>query len=162
MTFPREQLTAPESVNIDGRRLAKVVDRFRTQQSSGLFPGGQLALRRNGKLVVNEACGISRGLRPGEEATPIEVDSRTPFPVLSAGKPLAAIAVAMLEDRGALDVEAPVSTIIPGFAAHGKAGRDTDGDAKDSRARQPLRSLCSGELSPAPSTPRHRGGLSCE
>jgi len=121
MGFPHENPVPPETVNVDGSRLRKVVDRFREQQSSGLFPGGQLVLRRNGRLVLDEACGIARGLRSDEGTGAVPVRPDTPFPVLSAGKPLAAVAVALLEDRGALDVQAPVSTVIPGFEAHGKS-----------------------------------------
>ncbi len=106
--------------NMDADRLAKVVERFRRQQSTGSFPGGQLVLRRNGKPVLNEAIGIARGLRPGEDIPPAQVQPQTPFPVLSAGKPLAAIVIAMLEDRGVLDVDAPIAKIFPEFARHGK------------------------------------------
>ncbi len=120
MIFPYEDAVEPVSVNIDGKRLRKVVDRFEGQRASGLFPGGQLVVRRNGQLVLNEACGIARGWRPDEGLSPIEVRPHTPFPVMSAGKPLAAIAIALLEDRGLIDVSAPVASIIPGFEAHGK------------------------------------------
>ncbi len=120
MTFPYEHPVEPETVGIDKRRLEKVLDRYRAQQASGLFPGGQVALRRNGKLVLNEACGIARGLRPGERIAPVTVRPHTPFSVLSAGKPLAAVAIALLEDRGLLDVDNPVAEVIPGFEVHGK------------------------------------------
>jgi CubicO group peptidase (beta-lactamase class C family) len=120
MAFPYEDPVDPETVGIDERRLKKVLDRFRRQQASGLFPGGQLALRRNGKPVLNEARGIARGLRPNEAIEPLEVQARTPFSVLSAGKPLAAVAIALLEDRGVLDAETPVAELIPGFEVHGK------------------------------------------
>lgn len=110
----------PESVNIDADKLASIVERFRSQQLSGSFPGGQLALRRHGKLVLDVAIGIARGFRPEESISPVPVRSQTPFPVFSAGKPLAAIAIAMLEDRGLLDVEAPIARLFPEFARHGK------------------------------------------
>lgn len=45
---------------------------------------------------------------------------QTPLPLFSAGKPLAAIAIAMLEDRGTLDVRAPIAQIFPEFAQHDK------------------------------------------
>lgn len=119
-TLPHEGSVKPESVNIDPGKLAKVVELFQDQQRSGAFPGGQLVLRRNGKLVLNEAVGIARGLRPNENIPPAQVQTQTPFPVLSAGKPLAAIVIAMLEDRGELDVHAPIAHIFPDFAQHGK------------------------------------------
>ncbi|UCF60121.1 MAG: beta-lactamase family protein, partial [Anaerolineaceae bacterium] len=119
-TLSQEGSVKPESVNIDSGKLAKVVELFQDQQRSGAFPGGQLVLRRNGKLVLNEAVGIARGLRPNENIPPAQVQTQTPFPVLSAGKPLAAIVIAMLEDRGELDVNAPIAHIFPDFAQHGK------------------------------------------
>lgn len=119
-TFPYEDPVEPESVNMNADRLARVVELFQSQQLSGSFPGGHLVLRRNGKLVLNEALGIARGFRPSESISPVQVHSQTPFPVLSAGKPLAAIAIAMLEDRGILDVKAPIAQIFPEFARHGK------------------------------------------
>ena len=60
MTFPHENPVEPESVNVDGRLLKQVVDRFKGQQSSGLFPGGQLVLRRNGK-TVGRPSGVPAG-----------------------------------------------------------------------------------------------------
>ncbi|MFC2054699.1 serine hydrolase domain-containing protein [Chloroflexota bacterium] len=119
-TFPYESSVEPESVNMDAGRLARVAELFQSQQLSGAFPGGQLVLRRNGKPVLNEARGIGRGFRPGEQILPVQVQSRTQFPVFSAGKPLAAIAIAILEDRGVLDIKAPIAQIFPEFARHGK------------------------------------------
>lgn len=77
-------------------------------------------MRRNGKLVLNEAIGIARGFRPNDPISQVQVQSQTPFPVLSAGKPLAAITIAMLEDRRVLDVNAPIAQIFPEFSRHGK------------------------------------------
>jgi CubicO group peptidase (beta-lactamase class C family) len=119
-TFPYEGSVEPASVNMDAGRLARVVELFNSQQLSGSFPGGQLVLRRNGKLVLSEAIGIARGFRPNEPIPPAQVHTQTPFPVFSAGKPLAAIVIAMLEDRGVLDVNAPIAQIFPEFARHGK------------------------------------------
>lgn len=81
-TFPYEGLVEPESVNMDAGRLARVVARFKNQQLSGSFPGGQLVLRRNGQLVLNEAIGIGRGFRPIESAPGMQVQSPNPPPSL--------------------------------------------------------------------------------
>ena len=120
-TYPYDPLVSPESVEMDERRLAKVVDLFKKQQSSGAFPGGQLVLRRAGKMVLNEALGIARGLRAQEPHPPLQVQPQTAFPVLSVGKPLAAVCIALLEDRGMLDVNAPIAQIFPEFGKYGKA-----------------------------------------
>jgi CubicO group peptidase (beta-lactamase class C family) len=105
---------------MDGRRLAKIVDLFREQQAAGHFPGGQLVARRHGRLVLNEVVGIARGYRANEPGPPMPVTPETPFPVLSAGKPLAAIVIALLEEQGQLDVQAPIAECFPEFRGHGK------------------------------------------
>lgn len=125
MEFPYETPVEPASVNMDADRLADVVQRFRHQQTFGAFPGGQLHVRRNGRVVLNVAVGLARGFRSTEHVTPISVQPQTPFPVYSSGKPLAAIAIAMLGERGRLDVEAPIADIFPEFARHGKGNITT-------------------------------------
>lgn len=118
--FPNETVVNPGEVEIDEVKLARVVARFKHQHLKGAFLGGQLVLRRRGRLVLDETCGIARGRRMEQGILPIKVESDTPFPVLSAGKPLAAVGVALLEDRGLLDVQTPLSEIIPEFGQHGK------------------------------------------
>lgn len=120
MQFPYEHVTDPASVNMDARKLAGVVEKFRRQHLAGDFPGGQLVVRRKGKLVLDEAVGIARGYRKDEEAPSIPVVPETPFPCHSCGKPLAAIVIAMLEDRGKIDINAPIAEVFPEFAHNGK------------------------------------------
>jgi len=120
MSFPYENAVAPASVEMDVRKLASVVERFRQQQHTGAFPGGQLVVRRHGKLVLNESVGIARGYRNDEARPSVSVTPQTPFPCHSCGKPLTAIVVAMLEDRGKLDVNAPIAEIFPEFGRNGK------------------------------------------
>lgn len=121
LEFPYEDPVDPGSVGLDAGMLYQAVEEFCDQQQRGTFPGGQMVVRRNGKLVLNEVCGVGRGWRDEEGIAPVEVQPDTPFPVLSAGKPLAAVALAMLEDRKELDVETPVAEYIPEFWQNGKA-----------------------------------------
>jgi CubicO group peptidase (beta-lactamase class C family) len=121
MTYhPNENLEDPVSVNIDPRKLEKAVDRFIRQNETGIFPGGQLVLRRDGKLVTSVSVGVARGFRPDEDVPALKVASHTAFPVLSVGKPLAATVIALLEDRSLLSMDDPVCRYIPGFTGHGK------------------------------------------
>lgn len=124
-SFPYENTVDPASVNMDASKLASVVEKFRQQQSAGAFPGGQLVVRRNGKLVLNEVVGIARGYRDGEAVSSVPVVPKTPFPCHSCGKPLAAIVIAMLENHGKLDINAPISEIFPEFGHNGKAAITT-------------------------------------
>lgn len=110
----------PHIVNIDPIKLGKVVERFESQHRKGCFPGGQIALRRDGQLIASAAIGIARGLRPSEDYPPIPVTSQTAFPTLSLGKPLVAAAIALLEDREVLNIHTPIAHFIPGFAGYGK------------------------------------------
>ena len=125
MTFPYENPIDPSLVNMNSDGLLDVVKRFRHQQSSGAFPGGQLVVRREGKVVLNVAIGIARGFGSSESIMPVNVQPQTPFPVYSSGKPLAAIAIAILEERGLLDIEAPIAKVFPEFARHGKGSITT-------------------------------------
>jgi CubicO group peptidase (beta-lactamase class C family) len=120
LNYPYENPVEPAAVGMSADRLASVVKRFESGKSSGAYPGGQLVLRRQGKLVLNNAVGIARGLREQENIPAVPVNPRTPFPVLSAGKPLAAIAMAMLEERGLLDIDAPIAHYFPAFSKYGK------------------------------------------
>jgi len=94
---------------------------FERQQAQGRFPGGQLVVRHRGQVVLEVAIGIARGFRPDEHAQPVAVTPATRFSVFSASKPVVALALAMLEERGAVDVCAPVAHYFPEFAANGKA-----------------------------------------
>ncbi|HWL86405.1 MAG TPA: serine hydrolase domain-containing protein [Polyangiaceae bacterium] len=108
------------SVGMDETRLSRVVEAFERQCARGVFPGGQLAVRRRGVLVVDEVVGIARGVRAAEGEPPTPFTPATQSCVFSAGKPLTGIAVAMLEDRGLIDVDAPVGAYWPEFARDGK------------------------------------------
>jgi CubicO group peptidase (beta-lactamase class C family) len=102
MTFPFDEMVNPESVGMDAKKIGKVIERFKPQQTNGTFPGGQLVVRRKGKVVVNEAIGVARGFRSDESSPVLETRPKTLFPVYSSGKPLAGVAIAMLEDKGLL------------------------------------------------------------
>ena len=86
---------------------------FRAQHARGAFPGGQLVVRRGGKVVVDDAIGLASGFRDDEPK--VEVTAATRFGVFSASKPFVAMAVAVLEERGGLDVEKPLSHFVPSW-----------------------------------------------
>jgi CubicO group peptidase (beta-lactamase class C family) len=120
MTFPFEEIVEPESIGMDAGKLNDVISRFKRQHANGAFPGGQLVVRRRGKVAVNVAIGVARGYRDKESISPVEALPQTLFPAYSSGKPLAAVAIAMLEDKGLLDVNTPVADIFPDFGNNGK------------------------------------------
>lgn len=119
-----DDMTEPVDVRgagMDPGRVAQVVAKFRRQQAQGVFPGGQLVVRRRGRLVVDEAVGVARGLRTSEGEPRQEFTRERRSGLFSAGKPLVALAIAVLEQRGAIQVERPVSWYWPEFGRAGKA-----------------------------------------
>lgn len=82
----------------------------------GLHFGAQLAVSLNGERVLDEAIGLNQPFQP------LQRDMVMLW--LSACKPVAAVAVGMLLDRGMFDLDRPVAEWIPEFASR-KKGRIT-------------------------------------
>ena len=80
----------------------------------GLHPGAQLYASLHGEPVAAAALGEER---PGVLLTPDHL-----MLWLSSTKPVPAIAVAQLWERGLLELDDPVARHLPEFAAHGKEG----------------------------------------
>jgi CubicO group peptidase (beta-lactamase class C family) len=118
--FPYEPAGTPREQGLDTRRIARTLVRFAAQQVRGRFPGGQIALRWRGQVIARLALGVRVGWRSEEGVARAPVAHDTPFAVFSAGKPVVAFAVALCEERGLLDVDAPIADLLPGFAIHGK------------------------------------------
>jgi CubicO group peptidase (beta-lactamase class C family) len=78
-----------------------------------------MVVRVRGHELLNIAVGIARGFR-ADEGERVPVTDTTPFQVMSASKPLVAFAVAVLEDRGLIDVDRPVAYYVPEFGRAGK------------------------------------------
>lgn len=78
----------------------------------GLHTGLQLYVSRGGTVVAD--CGFGKS-SPGVKMTP-----QTIMMWLSAGKPLTAVAVLQLVERGLLDLEGRITDWIPEFATGGK------------------------------------------
>ncbi|MGN6627695.1 MAG: serine hydrolase domain-containing protein [Tepidisphaeraceae bacterium] len=81
--------------------------------STGLHPGAQIYVWRQGRCVIDEALGDARA-----GALPMTRGTRQLW--MSAGKPLAAIAILQQLEHGRASLDTRVAEIIPEFAAHGK------------------------------------------
>lgn len=79
----------------------------------GLHMGAQVCVALKGELVADFAVGLA-----GKDL-PLRADHRILW--LSAGKPLLAVAIAQLWERGRLELGDAVSAYIPEFAEHGKS-----------------------------------------
>jgi CubicO group peptidase (beta-lactamase class C family) len=80
--------------------------------AAGIHLGSQIYLSRGGKVLLDEGFGEAR------QGVPMQRDSIMLW--FSAGKPLTAVAVAQLVERGALNWQTRVAEIIPEFAQQGK------------------------------------------
>ena len=103
--------------SVDAVALAEVERLFRAQLSPlRLFPGAALAIFHRGELVLDLVGGFSDTQR-GER-----VERSSLFPLFSGTKPLAAVALWQLIERGLVGLDAPIATYWPEFAQHGKGG----------------------------------------
>nr|WP_319564548.1 serine hydrolase domain-containing protein [uncultured Rhodoferax sp.] len=118
--YPYEAVVDASEVGMSPDGIRKVGDAFLRQQQQGKFPGGQLVVRRGGKVVLKLACGLARGWQGRGGDIPVSVQDNTPFPVYSTGKPMAAVVIAMLESQGLLDVSEPVASVLPEFVGLGR------------------------------------------
>jgi CubicO group peptidase (beta-lactamase class C family) len=79
---------------------------------AGLHPGAQLCVWRAGEMRIDEAFGHAR------EGVAMRQDSLMLW--FSAGKPVTAVAIGQLVERGLLKWETRVAEVVPEFARHGK------------------------------------------
>ncbi len=93
---------------------APIAERFAAQLRAGNEIGAGFAAYHRGRRVVD----VWGGRADLASAKPWTRDTR--IVVFSVTKGLAAMALAMLADRGRLDWDAPVASYWPGFAAAGK------------------------------------------
>ncbi len=92
-----------------------VRDAFAQNFTDGLEHGASFAAYLGDELVVDLRGGFA------DRAGTIPWDERTLCPVYSATKPVAALIVARLVERGALSYDRPVADYWPEFAANGKS-----------------------------------------
>ncbi|HJP31740.1 MAG TPA: serine hydrolase domain-containing protein [Candidatus Latescibacteria bacterium] len=105
----------PTDAGFDSRRLANVWDLLDTWQRDGLVPGATIAIARNGVQLESRAFGS--GLNSGNRS-PMVPDQV--FLVASVTKPVTAIAVMQLVERGLICLSDPVAQHVPEFVGPGK------------------------------------------
>ena len=92
--------------------LPRTVAAIERGMREGLHVGAQLYVSLRGRVVADVAVGLAR------DGVPMRPDTLMLW--LSAGKPVAAVAVAQLWERGLLELDDPVARHLPEFAAGGK------------------------------------------
>jgi CubicO group peptidase (beta-lactamase class C family) len=91
---------------------------------SGVHPGLQLCVRREGRVVLDRAIGHARGNGPddSEDAPKVPMTTETPACIYSASKAVTAMVVHLLDERRKLHIGDRVSEYIPEYAQKGKEG----------------------------------------
>ena len=123
MTSTGEEVDAA-SVGLDQETVEHIwqagVDLYRT----GVHPGLQLCLRRDGKVVLDRAIGHARGNGPDDDgaAEKVPMTPGTPACIFSASKAVTAMVIHLLDERGLLHIGDRVSEYIPEYAQNGKEG----------------------------------------
>ncbi|MCR9198042.1 MAG: beta-lactamase family protein [Planctomycetaceae bacterium] len=106
----------PATLGMSARRLAAIDDIVSEGLSRGKMPGCVVVVGHRGKIVYRKAFGF-RQLLP--DKVPMTVD--TVFDMASITKPVVtATCVMLLVEDGKVDVDQPVATYLPEFAAGGK------------------------------------------
>lgn len=117
----------PYEIPHEGRcalgRANKVVDVFKKQHQRGSFSAGQMVIRHRGEVLVSLALGTGESL---DGKTRLTVTPQTLFPVYSAGKPMVALCIALLQQRGLIELDATVASYLPEFAQAGKEAITVD------------------------------------
>ena len=93
------------------KRVQEAIDKL---VESGAERGLQVAIYRNGHLMVDAVAGVA------DPQTARQVTSDTPFFSYSIGKGVAATVVHVLAERGVLDYDTKIVELWPEFGAHGK------------------------------------------
>ena len=106
---------SPDSVGLDSVRLGRLDRLIESHISEGRYPGAQIAIARNGRLVKSETFGRAK-VDPAE----VTADDQTLWLMFSQTKVIVTAAVWQLVEAGALRFADKVSDHVPEFAANGK------------------------------------------
>ena len=107
-------VVAAGTVEMDPHGLDRVEALFQEQIDQGTHPGSALAVYRHGKPVLD----LFGGEADAEAGLPVNSD--TMFILYSSTKPIAAVCIHILWERGKLGWDDPVAEHWPGFAKNGK------------------------------------------
>jgi CubicO group peptidase (beta-lactamase class C family) len=113
-----------EAAGLDQRTVEHIWDGAVDLYRSGVHPGLQLCLRREGKVVLDRSIGHARGNGPNdaEDAPKVLMTPDTPACIYSASKAVTAMVVHLLDERRQLHIGDRVSEYIPEYAQKGKEG----------------------------------------
>ena len=98
----------------DRAEKSAAVDSLFEAWTQGRRPGGAVGIFHKGEAVHRKGYGFAN------LSTGAEIDPQTPFRLASLTKPFVALAIMILEERGALNYDDPVVRYLPGFSSSEK------------------------------------------
>jgi CubicO group peptidase (beta-lactamase class C family) len=115
---------AAASAGLDAETVEHIWDGAVDLYKSGVHPGLQLCVRREGKVVLDRAIGHARGNGPddSEDAPKTPMTPGTPACIYSASKAVTAMVIHLLDEKRLLHIGDRVSEYIPEYAQKGKEG----------------------------------------
>ncbi len=105
----------PAAVGMDRALIERGLASLARGVAEGRHPGAQVYVSRFGKPVVEYACGWAVPPAAGAPGRPMTPDALLAW--FSSCKPVVAMALALLYDRGQVDLDDPVRRTLPEFGA---------------------------------------------
>ena len=109
-------------MKIDSKTDSRTLHVLNEGMAAGLHIGAQLVVMRQGVVVADLAMGNARLAADSPDGHDVPMTPRTLMVWLSAGKPVTAVAIGMLQERGRLAWDDRVADHIPEFGVNGKEG----------------------------------------
>ena len=102
-----QDLATPDSVGMSASRLALLDSNLQRYVDEAKLAGQVYVLMRHGEVVAHEA----NGMQDIEDGVPMSTD--TLFRIASQTKAITSLGIMMLQERGLLDINAPLSRYLP-------------------------------------------------
>ena len=102
-----QDLATPDSVGMSTSRLALLDSNLQRYVDEAKLAGQVYVLMRHGEVVAHEA----NGMQDIEDGIPMSTD--TLFRIASQTKAITSLGIMMLQERGLLDINAPLSRYLP-------------------------------------------------
>lgn len=99
----------PEDVGVSSAKVDKLSEFMQSLVDQGKIAGGVTMMARHGKVIHFKAVGMA----DREAKRPMHTDAI--FRLASMTKPITSVAIMMLCEQGKLDLDDPVSKVIPAF-----------------------------------------------
>lgn len=137
LTFLAPSLLADESivaerVGMSTERLERLDDNLEAYIESEKLAGQVYLIMRHGEVVAHEANGFL------DVDNKIEMTTDSMFRIASQTKAITSLGIMMLQERGQLDINAPLSRYLPEWKEMSVAVADNNGGYRLEPARRPI------------------------